>query len=585
MLKLLIKLWHFLEKKRKRQFFGLIFLTIITSFAEMISLGAIFPFITVLTNPEQVYEIPFLGEILISNGMEKGDELIIPLATIFALAALIAGLMRLLLLKVSVLISNATGADLSINVFERTLYQPYSTHISRSSSEVISGITQKVNAATNVLISVVTVITNSFLFLSIMATLIIIDPLIAILSMSTFGIAYLITAAYTSNRLDQNSKTIAEKQTFVVRSLQESLGAIRDVLLDGTQKIYKNLYSKSIRRLMKASGSNRFINQSPRYAMESLGMILISVFIVTIFIRDGGIATALPIIGVLGLGAQRLLPIMQQIYGNWSVVIGSKASLIDVIDLLNQPLPKKKNSKKESSKFNEAIVLENICFSYDINSKPILNNLNIRLNKGMKIGLVGETGSGKSTFLDILMGLLTPTSGKIKIDNNPISENNLTKLHSLIAHVPQNIYLADASISENIAFGIDQNKIDIPLVERVADEALVKKFLDDQGSNLGSGVGERGIKLSGGQRQRIGIARSLYKRSGLIIFDEATSSLDEQTETEIMDTIYNLDNELTIVLVAHRISTLKKCDEIYEMKNGSLKLIGTYDDLLSHVNR
>ena len=582
MLDLLKELWHYLQARRKKQFVGLIILTILTSFTEMVSLGAIFPFITILTQPEKIYTISFLGEFLVDNGFNEADKLIIPLAVAFGLSALIAGAMRLLLLRVSVLLSNATGADLSINVFERTLYQPYKEHISRSSSEVISGITQKVNAATNVLICVVTVITNSFLFLSIMATLLIIDPLIAILAMLIFGLAYGFTAIYTNNKLNLNSEIIAAKQTNVVQSLQESLGAIRDVLLDGTQIIYKNLYGNSIKKLMIASGSNRFINQSPRYAMESLAMILVSVFIVVIFIRDEGIETALPIIGVLALGAQRLLPIMQQIYGNWSSIIGSKASLIDVIKLLNQPMPEVKPvNHRDAFPFNKEINFKNISFSYSPKSKNILDSLDICLTKGSKVGLIGETGSGKSTFLDILMGLLEPKEGAIHVDNEIVTHNNLHKLHSLIAHVPQHIYLADTSIAKNIAFGVNEEDIDYSLLKKVADEALVTKFLNEQEHDLSHLVGERGIRLSGGQRQRIGIARALYKRSGLIIFDEATSSLDENTEREIMKTIYSLDESLTIVLVAHRISTLKECDEIYEMENGSLRLVGSYEDLVS----
>lgn len=581
MLKLLFKLWGFLENKRKKQFVGLIVLTIIASFAEMISLSAIFPFITVLTQPEKIFGIPLLGDFFKNNNLTNSNDLIIPLSILFASAALIAGIMRLLLLKVSILVSNSTGADLSVNVFERTLYQPYKTHISRSSSEIISGITQKVNAATNVLISVVTVTTNFFLFLSIMITLVIIDPLIAVLSTVIFGLAYGLTAINTNKRLNANSEVIATKQTNVVKSLQESLGAIRDVLLDGTQNVYKLLYSNSITKLVVASGSNRFINQAPRYAMESLGMILIAVFIVIIFLRDGGIATALPIIGVLALGAQRLLPIMQQIYGNWSVVVGSMASLADVIELLEQPLPKKNFiSNRTSFEFKESLTFKNVSFSYSENSQEILKDLNLSIIKGQKIGLIGETGSGKSTFLDILMGLLEPTKGTIQVDNDIVTMENIASLHALVAHVPQTIYLSDASIAENIAFGIEKESIDYALVEKVSDEALVKKFIDLQNLGLNHIVGERGVRLSGGQRQRIGIARALYKRSGLIIFDEATSSLDEDTEKDIMDTIYSLDKSLTIILVAHRLSTLKRCDQIYEMLNGSLKYIGTYDDLL-----
>lgn len=581
MLNLLLKLWQFLETKRKKQFVGLIGLTIITSFVEMISLSAIFPFITVLTQPEKIFGIPILGDFFRNNNLTSSNDLIIPISILFALAALIAGLMRLLLLKASILVSNSTGADLSVNVFERTLYQPYKIHISRSSSEIISGITQKVNAATNVLISVVTVTTNFFLFLSIMLTLIIIDPLIAALSTVIFGLAYGLTAINTNKKLNANSAIIANKQTKVVKSLQESLGAIRDVLLDGTQNVYKLLYSNSIINLVAASGSNRFINQAPRYAMESLGMILIAGFIVIIFMRDGGIATALPIIGVLALGAQRLLPIMQQIYGNWSVVVGSLASLKDVIELLEQPLPKKNYiSNRTSFEFRESLTFKNVSFSYTENSQEILKDLNLRIYKGQKIGFIGETGSGKSTFLDILMGLLEPTKGTIQVDSEIVTMENITNLHALVAHVPQTIYLADASIAENIAFGIEKENIDYALVEKVSNEALVKKFIDLQNLGLDHIVGERGVRLSGGQRQRIGIARALYKRSGLIIFDEATSSLDEDTEKDIMDTIYSLDKSLTIILVAHRLSTLKRCDQIYEMLNGSLKYVGTYDDLL-----
>jgi len=582
MIDLILNLWSFLEKKRKRQFFGLLILTVIASIAEMVSLGAIFPFITVLTEPDKIYGIYLLGDFLLSVGLENGDELIIPLALAFAITALISGFLRLLMLKLSILIANSTGADLSINVFERTLYQPYITHITRSSSEVISGITQKVNAATSVLVSLVTVVTNTFIFLSIMLTLLLIDPLIASISFAVFGAAYGLTASYTGSRLNRNSKIIAKKQTRVVRSLQESLGSIRDVLLDGTQQIYKNLYSHSITKLMRAGGSNKFLNQSPRYAMESLGMILVAVLIVVIFIRDNTLETALPIIGVLALGAQRLLPIMQQIYGNWSVVIGSKASLQDVIKLLQQPLPANKKDKNLSDPyFKDKICFKDINFSYSKDTRLIINGLNISLLKGRKIGLVGETGSGKSTFLDILMGLLIPSHGSIKIDDIEITPQNIHELHSKVAHVPQSIYLSDASIAENIAFGIDKNNIDLKLLHKVAEDALVNKFLAHDSKDLFSSVGERGVKLSGGQKQRIGIARALYKQSGLIIFDEATSSLDEATEKEIMETIYNLDKDLTIVIVAHRISTLKNCDEIYSMQDGSLKLVGTYQDLLN----
>ena len=574
-------LWSHISKRRKVQFLLLLILTIFASIAEVVSLGAILPFIGILTQPEQVFESPWLSEFISFFGIKSGQELVLPLTVAFGLAAIIAGSLRLLLLWLSIKLSNATGADLSIEVYERTLYQPFSVHLERSSSEIISGITQKVTAATGVLLAVTAVITSSLLFTSIMTTMLIVDPAVTIIAGLTFGAAYLVVVFFTSSRFELNSRSIATQQTQVVKALQEGLGAIRDVILDATQLVYTNIYRKAILFLMKANGENRFMNQAPRYAMESLGMVLIAIFVLALTNRPGGITSALPLLGMLALGAQRLLPLMQQIYGNWSVVAGSHAALNDVVNLLNQPFPS--NHYKEESKpinIENSFSLQNIQFRYNDDTPWVLDNISLEIKKGSRIGLIGATGSGKSTTLDLIMGLLEPSKGSLVVDNRIIDDSLIRSWRRTVAHVPQSIFLADSSIAENIAFGVLPDQIDMARVKKAASKAMISDFIESRKYNYNEIVGERGVRLSGGQRQRIGIARALYKKANIIIFDEATSALDNETEEIVMETIRNLGNDLTLIIVAHRLTTLKDCTKIIELQNGKISRTGSFQDII-----
>ena len=574
-------LWSHISKRRKIQFLLLLILTIFASIAEVVSLGAILPFIGILTQPEQVFESPWLSEFISFFGIKSGQELVLPLTVAFGLAAIIAGSLRLLLLWLSIKLSNATGADLSIEVYERTLYQPFSVHLERSSSEIISGITQKVTAATGVLLAVTAVITSSLLFTSIMTTMLIVDPAVTIIAGLTFGAAYLVVVFFTSSRFELNSRSIATQQTQVVKALQEGLGAIRDVILDATQLVYTNIYRKAILFLMKANGENRFMNQAPRYAMESLGMVLIAIFVLALTNRPGGITSALPLLGMLALGAQRLLPLMQQIYGNWSVVAGSHAALNDVVNLLNQPFPS--NHYKEESKpinIENSFSLQNIQFRYNHDTPWVLDNISLEIKKGSRIGLIGATGSGKSTTLDLIMGLLEPSKGSLVVDNRIIDDSLIRSWRRTVAHVPQSIFLADSSIAENIAFGVLPDQIDMDRVKKAASKAMISDFIESRKYNYNEIVGERGVRLSGGQRQRIGIARALYKKANIIIFDEATSALDNETEEIVMETIRNLGNDLTLIIVAHRLTTLKDCTKIIELQNGKISRTGSFQDII-----
>ncbi|MBI4208577.1 MAG: ABC transporter ATP-binding protein [Deltaproteobacteria bacterium] len=579
---LLAQLFRHVSRRRRRQFVWMIGLTLVSSVAEVVSLAAVLPFIGILTQPEKIFTYPLINGVVQALGIESAAGLIFPLTVAFAVAAMVAGGLRLLLLWISIRLVKATGADLSIEVYHRTLYQPYRIHVARSSSEIISGISQKVGDVTGILTSLVTVFTSTVLCVTILMTLLAIDPLVATVAIIGFGSSYVIFAWRTRHKLLCNSQCIAQGQTQVIKSLQEGLGAIRDVLLDGTQAIYSGVYRKAIQQLQKATAEITYISQAPRYVMETLGMVLIAALVLVFSHRVGGVGVALPVLGALALGAQRLLPLLQQLYTGWTNIIGSHAALIDVLNLLDQPLPEDAHQlAPEPLVFRDVIQFDNLRFHYNRSEPWILDGISLRIPKGVRIGFVGSTGSGKSTVLDLMMSLLEPTQGRIMVDGQSVSGKLRRAWQRTIAHVPQSIYLGDTTISENIAFGVPPDKIDMDRVRQAAKQAQIAEFIESRPEGYSALVGERGIRLSGGQRQRIGIARALYKQATVLVFDEATSALDNATEKEVMNAIENLDHDLTILIVAHRITTLQHCDTIVQLERGQIVAQGSYEHFIN----
>jgi ABC-type multidrug transport system fused ATPase/permease subunit len=579
---LLVGLWHHLTHRRRRQFGLLMGLMLVSAFAEVVSLGAVLPFLGILVAPDRVFNHPIVADVVRAWGITSADQLVLPLTVAFATAAVLAGSIRILLLWVSTRLAFATGADLSIEVYRRTLYQPYRVHVACNSSEVISNITSKVNGVTfGVLLSSLTLVSSTVLLVAITLALIAIDPMVASVASVGFGASYALTAWMARRQLHRNSQRIAYEQTQVIKALQEGLGGIRDVLLDGTQPIYCDIYRQADHPLRRAEGNNIFIGQSPRYVMEALGMALIAVLAFALSRQAGGIAAALPVLGALALGAQRLLPALQQSYSAWASIVGNQASLADTIALLSQPLPAEQSRLGPAPLliFN-AIRFDAVRFRYTSDGPWVLDGVNLTIPRGARVGFVGSTGSGKSTTLDLLMGLLIPTEGELLVDDKPVSGNRVRAWQLTIAHVPQSIYLADTTLAENIAFGVQPGSIDLDRVKQSARQAHIAEFIESRPEGYNAFVGERGIRLSGGQRQRIGIARALYKQASVLVFDEATSALDNATEQSVMDAIEGLSSDLTILLIAHRLTTVRRCDTIVELGRGRVVAQGTYEQLL-----
>ena len=388
-----------------------------------------------------------------------------------------------------------------------------------------------------------------------------IEPVVALSAAFGFGTIYLIVTWLTRRRLRANSRTWAGAQGGRVKTLQEGLGGIRDVLIDKTQPTFIERYRQVDCALRTAQTVNVFIGAAPRYVIEACGMVLIAGMALILSESSGGLVAALPVLGALALGAQRLLPLLQLIYGGWIHIAATRQSLADVLELLSLPVEGADDASSAPLTFEREIALEAVSFRYVGDRPLVLHDITLTIRKGDRIGLVGKTGSGKSTITDLVMGLLHPTAGGIRIDGVALTAKNVRGWQAHIAHVPQAIYLADTTIAENIAFGVRGDRIDPNRVRDAARRAELAGFIESLPDGYETVVGERGIRLSGGQRQRIAISRALYKRASVLVFDEATSALDSETEAAVMGSIESLGRDLTLVIIAHRLSTVEMCDQ------------------------
>jgi ABC-type multidrug transport system fused ATPase/permease subunit len=592
----LVTLLSLLSPHRRWQLVGLSILMLISAFAEMATLGAVVPFLALLADPSVANKYQMSQTVLVWLGANDGD-ILLSAGILFCVMAISAALIRMIMMWSSMRFAYGLGTDISGEVYRLTLHQSYSWHVSQNSSEILAAI-DKVNGITGEILTPLMQGIVAFLIgIGILVMLIIIDWPTALIAGLGFTLIYAITTLAFRNQLKNNSKNIAANMSLRVQSVQEGLGGIRDVLINGTQHVYHKRFASFDYAMRRAQGSNAVISSSPRFMIEAVGMILIVFIAYWLSLRQGGLGGAIPVLGALAIGAQKLLPQMQLVYASWSSINGSRKQLEDVLALLVLPeaadyknlTGQLKYTKPNTNEINlpflteekkPLITLRNICFRYKFDLPEVLNNINLEIEQGSIIGFIGKTGSGKSTLIDLVMGLLEPSSGEIEIGGKPLNTQIRKAWQLRIAHVPQSIYLSDATIAENIAFGIPQDQIDMSRVESASTKAQLAEFIEKQPLKYKTPVGERGVRLSGGQRQRIGLARALYKKADVLVLDEATSALDETTEKSVMLAIKALSNELTILMIAHRVSSLRDCDKIVELGNKSILRVDNYEALI-----
>ena len=579
----LLELWGHVDS-RNRKFGYLVFaLMIISSLAEFISIGAIFPFLAAVINPDKIFQNPKFSTVVVFFGCNTAREFLAIITIGFCLAAIFAAITRIFLMCANAKYSFGLGAVWGSKMFEKTLRQPYEVHLSQSSSLVISGIISKTDALIHYGVAPVLIIASSSLILfAILCIFLYIDLWIGLIIIIGFGLTYVTIIAISRKKLIDNSKVVASNSVTAIKILQESLGGIRDILIDANQSYFCEQFKKADNELRQAQRSSHVISTTPRYAVEAIGIIALVLTAFYFSSEEDSIRDIIPLLGVFALGAQKVLPLAQQIFSALSSIKGGSASVRDGLNLLNQPIPNNiVSSYSPKLRFKECIRLHNVSFRYQgRSSEPVLKNINLRINKGLKVGIIGSTGSGKSTLIDLLMGLLQSTEGQLYIDGEVITEANSRQWMSKIAHVPQSIYLSDSTIAENIAFGLPFKEINFDRIKLVSQIAEADKFISSLDLGFQTQIGERGVKLSGGQRQRIGLARALYKNSEIIVLDEATSALDNDTEARVMANLIKLDKELTLIIIAHRLSTLSGCDLIIKINSGRLEKMGTYQEVI-----
>lgn len=565
----LSELFAAMSPARRRQLPPLIGWMLLGAIAEVATLASLFPFLGLMVDPERMRDLGMIDSISSVLGAKTNAELLTISAAAFTIAALAAAAVRLRLAWSMPAFVFGFVHDLAVDIQRRILGQPYAYHLRHNSSELLAAL-NKLDVLAFVLGQLVACATAALISAFIVIALIVIDPVAALISLAFIGVLYVLVSKIFRRRLHANSAAIDASYAERVQTVQESLGGIRDIIIDGSKSEFVAAFAGADRRLARANASNTFIGAAPRYVIEGASMILIAALVLVVSTREGGLAPALPILGALALGAQRLLPLVQQLYNGWAIASGHWLVVADVLTMIRLP-DSEEQVAGPSIAFQTEIRLERIGFSYPGRLLPAIGDISLTVPKGARVAIVGKTGSGKSTLADLLMGLLEPTSGSICIDDVRLDSDSRRRWRRSIAHVPQSIFLADTTIARNVAFGSPEADIDMDGVRDAAGFAQLHEFVSHLPEGYDTIVGERGAGLSGGQRQRLGIARAFYKNSPVVVLDEATSALDDETEAALLGSLDAMARQgKTIVIIAHRASAVAGCDLVVKLDAGRL---------------
>ena len=563
-------IWMLIQKKRRFQFLLLLLVMIISSIAELCTLASVVPFLKIIVDPESIFNIKII-KYLSENYFPVTDssELLLPITLTFGLSAILSSFIRLITIYFNQTLSAKIGSDISSLCYSKILERNFLQHSQSNSSFTLKVIINQIDFTVIVINFFLELIASSLITLTVVATLFLANWKVALIAVLFTSISYFQISKNSKKRLTNNSKTISNSLNLQIKNIQETLGSFREVILHNLQKQIVSKYEEiDIKRRLRLA-ENQSIAKFPKYILEGLGLMMVAIFSYFLIRNSNQTSNFISTIGLLTLGAQRLLPAAQQIYNSWTSIKANSAAVLDIKKVLDINVEPSKIIKNNLY-FKKNIKLKDVSFKYNDKESNVLENINLVINKGSCIGIKGTTGSGKSTLFDIILGLLQPTKGRVFVDDIDI-RSNIYYWRSMLAHVPQEIYLLDDTISQNIAFGVEKNKIDFNRIETVAKMSYVSEFVNKYPKKYETFVGEKGISLSGGQIQRIGIARALYLQKKILILDEATSALDRDTEKRVIDSILSYSNQVTIFTIAHRLETLKYCDSIITIENGQIK--------------
>ena len=579
------KILYLFSPKEQKSFYLLLLLMFVMAFFDILGIASILPFITILTNPNLIetnIALAYLYEKSFILGVEnKTDFLFLSGVIVFILlivSLFLKGIANYAQIRFSMMREYSIGKKL----IEGYLHQPYIWFLNKNTADIGKNILSEVNQVIiQTIFPVITIISQSAITLLILLMLIAVDPTISLIVGFILGFSYLIIFTLIKNILTKIGlqRLDANKRRF--NSITEAFGSFKETKLRALEENHVNQFSKNAVVYAQSQSLATIIAQLPRYFLEAIGFGGLIILILFLMAKNQNFLSVIPIITLYAFAGYRLMPALQQIYKSITQIRFSKPSLETLHDDLQKlKIVKIKDEINNPIILKKKITLNNINFHYPDTKELKLKNINLEILVNTKIGIVGATGSGKTTLVDLILGLLDPISGTFLIDDKVIQPQDKKFWQKSIGYVPQEIYLKDTSIISNIAFGIEEKDIDMQSVEKVSKIANLHKFITNElpyGYN--TIVGERGVRLSGGQRQRIGIARAIYQNPKLLVLDEATSALDNITEKSVVEAINNLDNNITTIMVAHRLSSVKNCDNIFLLENGKLKAQGTYNEL------